>query len=141
MKMALTSFTLATLLLGNVAVIAHAEQDTMTTTRTTTTVTTSETPLTPMAPTIALGTDADYNLDYGTYEGEGCKMLNTQIDLTPYQKKRLRSSRLELHKQLMEAGISPEKDPNLGDRKLKAIKPILSEYQFHKYLSLREQCD
>jgi hypothetical protein len=91
-------------------------------------------------PLIELGTDADYNLDFNGHNGSTCQ-VNALLGLSPDQKKRLRNSRLELQHNLMKAGVDPAQDPNMPGRKVKAIRPILSEYQFHKYLSMREYCN
>ena len=145
MKKLLTYTLLCGLLITGVTVKVMADDSsndyaaTTTTSTVTTTTKSMDTTYEPLVPSVQLGTDADYNLDYDKNNGKDC-MVNKQIDLTPEQRSKLRNSRIKLEQHHKEANLSPNDDPNLQGQKVEAVKQVLSEHQFRQYLILREQC-
>lgn len=138
MKRLFTYTLLSSLLFTSVATSVLAD-DYSSTTTTSTTTTTTTVPALPLFPSVVLGSDADYNLDYDKTNSVDCK-VNQRIGLTPDQRSKLRNSRIRLEKQLTDANVRADQDANLQGRKTELAKQYLTEYQFRQYLLFREQC-
>ena len=98
----------------------------------------SSVPARVVIPSVKLGSDADYNLDYRGNNWRDCH-VNHNLGLTMDQRIKLRNSRIRLERYFLNKNMLPSQDANLQGHKVEAIRPLLTQYQFHRYLILREQ--